>query len=180
VKTDGGSRNPVALPDAFLEKRGFDSMYSRSLMLRQLYLSYGSTIDQQRFIRDIIDFYYDKTRWAMINIGFLYLFFFFLPFLIQIYINDGIVLILCLSSCCCSQFFFFAIELNQIRLLKMKYFVDVWNYFDIVQIMAFASYLIARFFIRDPIRPIENDSSRPQGEMCAWVYMNTFMLLISY
>lgn len=137
--------------------------------------AYGNTIENQRFIRAAVDHYFNQTKWAIINVGLMYFFFFCVPFMIQIYFNNKIILFLCLSCCFMCQMFFLLCEINQMRVRKWNYCKDPWNYFDLLNITGFMAYMVIRFFNSHTIMPIEGDTRNPT-EMAIWVNMNTFML----
>jgi hypothetical protein len=111
----------------------FDA-YSLSLMLESIFENSKGDIENQQFLREATDHLFDESKSFFLKLLLIYMLFFVVPLITQIFSQNPVVVIVCMTSCQTMQTFLLVMEVIQMIELKQSYLKDKWNWFDLMQI----------------------------------------------
>ena len=125
--------------------------YALSKMLKQMVNQTMGQIGDQKIVRNLIDFQYEKftvvyTKTQLV----IYLIFYFVPLSFVILNSQASVTLTCIISCCSIQALNIGIELIQIKQSSFSsYIQDPWNKVDICFIFLNLAYFANKLMIED-------------------------------
>ena len=131
--------------------------------LEQIVNKYDYEIDNYLSIKFMIDSQFEITsRFVKIQ-AFIYLVFFFIPMLLQIFVleDSPICVLYCIHSCLVVSILFLGIEFVQLDENGVKdYIMDSSNQIDLITLFTFFYYYVLRFYDqRNPLVSIDGNAS---------------------
>lgn len=128
--------------------RGFTTNHERAMFLKKMYDQFPDQIENQKFLQLLIDDQFNQSKVIIHRLAWLYIIFFFIPFVYQIHLDDVWTVRIINLVCLAVQLIFFLYEMMIFKTkgLKLYFRLDQWNKNDFVKFFIYVAYFVVRWF----------------------------------
>lgn len=132
---------------SFYETDGFTTNLQSTKIISLIYDFYGGQIENMKSLKIIAESQFVDTKKVIKGLGTVYGMFCCLPFLIQLYLTNSVLVYLCMASMFIVQLILLSLEYLQCRQLTWKiYKQETWNFIELAQVCVFIIYMLVRIF----------------------------------